>query len=340
MLRRDPKDPGNLESAKTQPSSASLLPRAETPDQDDVIKTGHLGLGALSVSIKDTQPSSTHQPDSSNKHQKALSDEPGADTTSGADASTLHGRASHEAEKPGLTSDATSDTEPEQFLRELCVPPVPYEKIAFEIKEIYSGLVLVEAKCIENDDRQLRAAQERTRTPLSLEQYSALIALHKTLLNECYDLLLLAQHPNGSPKVSKLPQKYKIPNRMWRHGIHQLLEIFRFRLPESFEPMYLFIVIVYQMITLLYEIIPTFENDWIEMLGDLARYRMAIEVDNIGDRVVWQDVARTWFHEAIDRRPEVRTIELNTLTIHADETRLAVSDIMKLLCRHRSRFNN
>ena len=36
---------------------------------------------------------------------------------------------------------------------------------------------------------------------------------------------------------------------------------------------------------LLYETVPAFENTWIECLGDLGRYRMAIEDDDIRDRV-------------------------------------------------------
>jgi hypothetical protein len=37
---------------------------------------------------------------------------------------------------------------------------------------------------------------------------------------------------------------------------------------------------------LLYETVPTFEDTWIECLGDLGRYRMAIEDDDIRDREV------------------------------------------------------
>ena len=43
---------------------------------------------------------------------------------------------------------------------------------------------------------------------------------------------------------------------------------------------------------LLYETVLAFENTWIECLGDLGRYRMAIEDDDVRDSEVWTTVAR------------------------------------------------
>ena len=40
------------------------------------------------------------------------------------------------------------------------------------------------------------------------------------------------------------------------------------------------------MIALLYETVAAFKDTWIECLGDLGRYRMAIEDDDIRDREV------------------------------------------------------
>lgn len=54
---------------------------------------------------------------------------------------------------------------------------------------------------------------------------------------------------------------------------------------------------------LLYETVPAFEDTWIECLGDLARYRMAIEDDDIRDREVWTGVARQWYSQASDKAP-------------------------------------
>lgn len=42
-----------------------------------------------------------------------------------------------------------------------------------------------------------------------------------------------------------------------------------------------FIYLVYSMTELLRETVPAFEDTWIECLGDLGCYRMAIEDDDI-----------------------------------------------------------
>lgn len=47
-----------------------------------------------------------------------------------------------------------------------------------------------------------------------------------------------------------------------------------------------FICLAYQMTALLYETVPAFTDTWIECLGDLARYRMAIEEEK-GAHVTW-----------------------------------------------------
>ena len=59
-----------------------------------------------------------------------------------------------------------------------------------------------------------------------------------------------------------------MPARMWRHGIHAFLEVLRYRLPDSLEHMLAFIYIAYSMMALLYETVPTFEDTWIECLGE------------------------------------------------------------------------
>jgi hypothetical protein len=90
---------------------------------------------------------------------------------------------------------------------------------------------------------------------------------------------------------------------MWRHGIHSFLELLRHRLPASLDHMLAFIYLAYSMMALLYETVPVFEDTWIECLGDLGRYRMAIEDDDIRDREVWTGVARHWYSKASDNVP-------------------------------------
>ena len=63
-----------------------------------------------------------------------------------------------------------------------------------------------------------------------------------------------------------------------------------------------FIYLAYMM-ALLYETVPAFADTWIECLGDLGRYRMAIEDDDIRDREVWTGVARHWYSKASEKAP-------------------------------------
>ncbi|MCJ1463934.1 hypothetical protein MMC07_002543 [Pseudocyphellaria aurata] len=207
----------------------------------------------------------------------------------------------------GLAVDHDLEPEPEILLQPE-TRPISHEQLLVEVKGIYAGLVMVEAKCIDVDEKQSLAAQERDssrQTKLSNEQWQALIALHKTLLHEHHDFFLASQHPSASPALSRLAAKYTMPARMWRHGIHAFLEVLRHRLPESLDHMLAFIYIAYSMVALLYETVSTFEDTWIECLGDLGRYRMAIEDDDIRDREVWSGVARFWYSKAADKTPKV-----------------------------------
>jgi len=72
-----------------------------------------------------------------------------------------------------------------------------------------------------------------------------------------------------------------MPAHMWRHGNHSFLELLRHQLPDSLDHMLMFIYLTSLMMALLYETVPTFENTWIKCLGDLGRYRMAIEDGDI-----------------------------------------------------------
>lgn len=186
--------------------------------------------------------------------------------------------------------------------------PISQEQLVAEVKGIYAGLVMVEAKCVEVDNKQALAARdpETGQQPkLSNEQWQALIALHRTLLHEHHDFFLASQHPSASPALRRLAAKYTMPARMWRHGIHSFLELLRHRLPDSLDHMLMFIYLAYSMMALLYETVPTFEDTWIECLGDLGRYRMAIEDDDIRDREVWTEVSRFWYSKAADKSPTV-----------------------------------
>ncbi|KAI0837795.1 hypothetical protein F5Y06DRAFT_270243 [Hypoxylon sp. FL0890] len=207
-------------------------------------------------------------------------------------------RPSRNVGQPKSRPDFVED-EGESTIKQPETRPISQEQLIAEVKGIYAGLVMVESKCIEVDNAQ----STQNETQLDDEQWQALIALHRTLLHEHHDFFLASQHPSASPALRRLASKYSMPARMWRHGIHSFLELLRHRLPHSLEHMLTFIYLSYSMMALLYETVPAFEDTWIECLGDLGRYRMAIEDDDIRERELWTSVSRRWYSKASDRAP-------------------------------------
>ncbi|KIW21798.1 uncharacterized protein PV07_12774, partial [Cladophialophora immunda] len=136
--------------------------------------------------------------------------------------------------------------------------PISRKQLVNEVKSKYASLVMVEKKCVE-----ICAQQAQTTTKLSNEQWQALIALHRTLLHKHHDFFLASQHPTASPALRRLPAKYAMPARMWRHGIYSFLELLRHRLPYSLEHMLSFVYLAYQMMGLLMESVPAFHETWI-----------------------------------------------------------------------------
>ncbi|KAK8072160.1 hypothetical protein PG996_005508 [Apiospora saccharicola] len=215
---------------------------------------------------------------------------------------TRGGRKKTEPQPPARPRPAPSQDdlevsdENETYVPQLKTRPIDHLQLVAEVKGIYAGLVMVESKCIEVDNAQ----KTQTDAKLNNEQWQALIALHRTLLHEHHDFFLASQHPTASSSLRRLGAKYYMPGRMWKHGIHAFLELLRHRLPASLEHMLTFIYLAYSMMALLYETVPAFEATWMECLGDLGRYRMAIEDDDLRDREVWTSVSRRWYSKASD----------------------------------------
>ena len=71
--------------------------------------------------------------------------------------------------------------EPEMLLQPE-TRPISHDQLVIEVKGIYAGLVMVEAKCIDIDEKQTAAAQEKDiskKVQLKNDQWQSLIALHK-----------------------------------------------------------------------------------------------------------------------------------------------------------------
>ncbi|UZP43647.1 hypothetical protein NXS19_011459 [Fusarium pseudograminearum] len=259
-----------------------MLEAADTQCSDDM---GHVhvwdsaissGLGSFASSVHHNISPGQAGPESTSTSSSPLLTPPKPSTT-------------------GLQSVQLSDEScNSKMMRQPETRPISQDQLVAEVKGIYAGLVMVETKCIEVNNT-LSAPNTEANNKLHNEQWQALIALHRTLLHEHHDFFLASQHPSASPALRRLASKYAMPARMWRHGIHSFLELLRHRLPSSIEHMLSFIYLAYSMMALLYETVSAFEDTWIECLGDLGRYRMAIEGDDIRDREVWTGVSKRWY---------------------------------------------
>lgn len=115
--------------------------------------------------------------------------------------------------------------------------------------------------------------------------------LHR-LADAHYSFLQLALDPRLPASLHSLAQRYNIPTRLWQVGFHQLLERMRHAVlsaplsgPDDtgtstnvLEHLIEFIQYAYGFYSQLFEdpTIAVFRAAWIEQLGDLARYRMAV----------------------------------------------------------------
>ncbi|KXG51315.1 DNA/RNA-binding domain, Est1-type [Penicillium griseofulvum] len=182
--------------------------------------------------------------------------------------------------------------EPQELIKQLRTHIVTEEQLINEGKETCTGLVMVEMICIVIDRQQAQSKAE-----LSQPQWQMLVSLHRMLLDKHYDFFIASQHPSAGPTLKGLAGKYAMPARMWRYGVYSFLELLRQKLPGSMEYMLDFVHLSYSMITLVLESAPDFRDTWIECLGDLARYRMAVEEFDQRDHELWAGISRYWYNQ-------------------------------------------
>ena len=189
------------------------------------------------------------------------------------------------------------------MLMELPSRPISSEELEIEVVGLESELVAVEKKCMAIDQAQM--TPEARQRPLTNEHWQVLTAMHRSLLYQHHDYFLASQHPKASPTLRRVAADKHMPLRMWKYAIHAHLEVLRLHLPQSIDFMVNFIYLSYQMMALLYETVEEFKNVWTECLGDLARYRMAIENRDARDREVWAGVSRYWYAKGSDNQPTI-----------------------------------
>lgn len=71
-------------------------------------------------------------------------------------------------------------------------------------------------------------------------EWRLLMAQHEQLLHKHHDFFHASQHPSARSVLREIPAKRAMTVRLWRHGVHNFLEVLRHRLPESSEHMLAF----------------------------------------------------------------------------------------------------
>ncbi|KAI3530978.1 hypothetical protein CABS02_14328, partial [Colletotrichum abscissum] len=170
-----------------------------------------------------------------------------------------------------------------------------------EVQAIYNRLVVAE-------NERYKAIPTQYSQPdsvLSQEQWKDIVACHYTLLCEYYDFLSTTQHDSASPEMRELASKYAMPARLWEKGIRSLLKRLNGCLPKSRDHMCTFIDLACFIMARMYKTVPAFEYTWIEYLGDLGAYRIAMEDGHFENREAWTSTIRQWYSKASHRSPSI-----------------------------------
>lgn len=180
-----------------------------------------------------------------------------------------------------------------------------------EIKKVYRSISAIEASLQETHQAEV----ERVRlnmadyTPPDLRDPSYwinLISRHRDLAEAHSSFLEMTCRPELPHSVRELGEVYNLPSRLWQTGFHLMLESLRSSLSsqhhlqnrerkvEILDHLTEFIYYAYSFYSALQESerYKSFRRAWIESLGDLSRYRMAVaglatnmSIDSGGDDI-------------------------------------------------------
>ncbi|KAG6869024.1 hypothetical protein C0993_005683 [Termitomyces sp. T159_Od127] len=177
-------------------------------------------------------------------------------------------------------------------------------RFAVQLKKLYRAITALESK-INSDDpdpeqpRVTLKGKQPDSPPaddLEREKWKLQIDNHKqhvlsfpshpslilfSLAEYIHSLLEISLSPSVPASLRNIPTRYNIVVRLWTYAFYKLLESLRrasISSPLALEHLQDFIYYAYTFYTGLLEepILSTFKSGWIEALGDLARYRMAV----------------------------------------------------------------
>ncbi|TIB71831.1 hypothetical protein E3Q23_03635 [Wallemia mellicola] len=161
----------------------------------------------------------------------------------------------------------------------------PTSAFLVQLKRAYRDIMDTENKLI--DERRLATTSskvslfgQKSNDDLN---WIRLVNKHKALADAYHNFLATSLAPHTPTSLHALPQKYNIPTRLWQNAFHGLLEKMRSSLNpnnpnNTLDHLSDFVYHAYAFYTNLLEepVLSPFKASWIEALGDLARYRMAV----------------------------------------------------------------
>lgn len=161
---------------------------------------------------------------------------------------------------------------------------------AVQLKKLYRNISALETKILGEDPDDLvdegrivlqGRGREVSDEDVQQQKWTKLISDHKRLAEMMHNLMEISLAPSVPASLRVIPSKYNIIIRLWTHAFHKLLEALRrasFSSPLALEHLQDFIYYAYTFYTGLLEepTLRSFRSGWLEALGDLARYRMAV----------------------------------------------------------------
>lgn len=132
--------------------------------------------------------------------------------------------------------------------------------------------------------------------------FQELYTTQTALVNKYFDFMFLAHHPSGNSVTRSLVRKYKIALRLWNKGILKYLDLLRTHAARNQDAMTKFIFHCFSLLTMLVDRPYDYRHMWLEALGDIARFSMAVGSVSNGD---WRGISQYWYCRAANRSPGV-----------------------------------
>lgn len=174
-----------------------------------------------------------------------------------------------------------SETESEMILQP-DTRPISHKQHVMEVEGVHAGLVIIEAKCIDIDEKRIECRlgkgpiqkdRHKERSVAVTYCTSRFLQKHPRILIILHSILLRVQHRVDYSQILHVSSDVAAAqgSRLPRSLATQASAV-----TGTHARLYLHCII---MIALLYDILSILEDTWIEYLGDLGTYRMAIEDD-------------------------------------------------------------